>query len=210
MKKKILGAVLMSVILMSQLCAFASYTTYSIRDGKAVLSDTDNANAFVTVADEFKGIEVTGIGAEAFMGDCNIEKIVLPETVTFIEWGAFEGCTNLKEINIPENVVMIEDMTFADCRSLETVNFPENLQSIGIKAFSNTALTEIIIPESVKVIDIKAFENCKNLETIILPDGIEYIGDGAFEGCDNLTVKCIKGTYTEEYLKANGITYIAK
>ena len=57
--------------------------------------------------------------------------------------------------------------------------------------------------------DIKAFENCKNLKTVVLPKSVEYIAVGAFDGCEKVNVKCVKGTYAEEYLKANKISYIA-
>ena len=103
----------------------------------------------------------------------------------------------------------IEDMTFADCTSLENIKLPEKLQEIGVKAFSNTDLKEIVIPDGTKAIDIKAFENCKNLKTVVLPKSVEYIAVGAFDGCGKVNVKCVKGTYAEEYLKANKISYIA-
>ena len=78
-----------------------------------------------------------------------------------------------------------------------------------MKAFSNTYLKEIVIPDGTKAIEIKAFENCKNLKTVVLPKSVEYIAVGAFDGCEKVNVKCVKGTYAEEYLKANKISYIA-
>ena len=76
------------------------------------------------------------------------------------------------------------------------------------QAFSNTDLREIVIPDGTKAIDIKAFENCKNLKTVVLPKSVEYIAVGAFDGCEKINVTCVKGTYAEEYLKANKISYI--
>lgn len=210
-KKRMLGAALMLMVFMTQMSAFASsYATYAVRDEKAVLSATDNLGAYVVVPEYFEGIEVVGIGTDAFKQDVKLKSIRLPQTVSFIEWGAFEGCENLVDVNIPENVAVIEDMTFSDCKNLKMVKLPKGLQEIGVKAFSNTGLNEIRISENVKAIGIKAFENCKNLETVNLSENIVYIGEEAFKGCEKLTVKCKKGTYAEEYLKANKISYVAE
>lgn len=211
MKKRMIGIALAMVVLLVQISAFASsYATYSVHNGKAVLSDTDNLGECVTIPEIFEGAVIEGIGANSFEGDTQLKSVRLPETVGFIEWGAFENCANLVEINIPEKVTMIEDMTFNGCRSLAEVKLPEKLTAIGVKAFAKTALKAIVIPEGTKAIDIKAFENCAKLETVVLPADIEYIGEGAFDGCKNVTVECVKGTYAEAYLKANGIPYTAK
>ena len=185
MKKKMLVAALMLIVMMTQISAFASsYATYAVHNEKAVLKAADNLGEYAVIPKELEGVTVEGIGA-------------------------FEGCENLTDINIPQNVMKIEDMTFADCTSLENIKLPEKLQEIGVKAFSNTDLKEIVIPDGTKAIDIKAFENCKNLKTVVLPKSVEYIAVGAFDSCEKVNVKCVKGTYAEEYLKANKISYIA-
>ncbi len=211
MKKRMLAIVLVMVVLLIQISAFASsYATYSVHNGKAVLSDTDNLGECVTVPEIFENAVVEGIGANSFEGDTQLKSVRLPETVEFIEWGAFENCANLTEINIPKKVIMIQDMTFNGCRSLAEVKLPEKLTVIGVKAFADTALKAVVIPEGTKAIDIKAFENCAELETVVLPAGIEYIGEDAFEGCGKVTVECVKGTYAESYLKSNCVPYTAK
>ena len=97
------------------------------------------------------------------------------------------------------------------------------VEGIGADAFKNNKeLKGIEIPETVSYIEwgafegcdnltdinIKAFENCKNLKTVVLPKSVEYIAVGAFDGCEKINVTCVKGTYAEEYLKANKISYI--
>lgn len=211
MKRKIMsGTALMLIVLMTCICAFASsYTTYIVRDGKAVLTASENMGEYIDVPGVFEDTVVSGIGTEAFKGS-ELKGIKLSENISYIEWGAFEDCRNLEGIDIPDNVTMIEDMTFSGCTSLKTVAFPKNLQFIGVKAFSNTDLEEIVIPADVKAIDIKAFENCSNLVYAEIPEGVEYIADTAFEGCNRLTVKCVKGTYAEKYMIENNISYVAE
>lgn len=210
MKKKMLAAALMLIVTMTQICAFASsYATYTVHNEKAVLRAVDNLGGYAVIPKELEGVTVEGIGADTFKNNKEVKSIEIPETVSYIEWGAFEGCENLTDINIPQNVMKIEDMTFANCTGLKEIKLPERLQEIGVKAFSNTDLKEIVIPDGAKAIDIKAFENCKNLETVFLPESIEYIADGAFDGCEKVNVQCVTGTYTEDYLKANKISYVA-
>ena len=211
MKKRMCGIALVMVVLIMQLSAFASsYATYSVSGGKAVLSDTDNLGEYVTVPETFEGAVIEGIGANSFEGDVNLKSVTLPESVAFIEWGAFENCENLTNVNIPEKVEMIEDMTFSGCKSLAEIKLPAKLMDVGVKSFAGTALKEVVIPEETQAIDIKAFENCDQLEKVTLPAGLVYIGEGAFDGCKNVTVECVKGTYAENYLKANNVSYIAR
>lgn len=209
MKKRMLGTALMLMVIMTQLSAFASsYATYLVRDNKAVLSATDKLGAYVVIPKTFEKHEVTGIGTDAFKQDAELKSITLPETISFIEWGAFEDCENLTNINIPQNVKTIEDMTFAQCKSLKTIKLPDGLIEIGVRAFYGSGLEEIVIPKNVKHIDVNAFGNCKKLKTVVLTENVEHIGEGAFNGCENITIKCTKGTYAEEYLIANGISYV--
>ena len=151
MKKKMLVAALMLIVMMTQISAFASsYATYAVHNEKAVLKAADNLGEYAVIPKELEGVTVEGIGADAFKNNKELKGIEIPETVSYIEWGAFEGCDNLTDINIPQNVMKIEDMTFADCTSLENIKLPEKLQEIGVKAFSNTDLKEIVIPDGTK------------------------------------------------------------
>lgn len=209
MMKKLLGVFIAFSIAATQIPVFASYSTYAVREGGAVLTGTDVREKDANVPASLEGVAVEGIGANAFGNNTVLETISLPESVSYIEWGAFEGCIGLHDINIPDKVTVIEDMTFSGCVNLADVSLPEGLAAVGVKAFADTAIKEIVIPEGTKAIDIKAFENCKELVKVTLPESVSYIGEGAFDGCENLTVICKKGTYAESYLKSKGILYIA-
>ena len=79
----------------------------------------------------------TVIGSDAFSGCTNLEKVILPDTLTEIGSGAFSNCHSLKEIKIPNGVRSIENLTFYDCRSLERIDIPANMTHIAGDAFGN-------------------------------------------------------------------------
>lgn len=64
------------------------------------------------------------IGSEAFKGNTYLKKVVLPETITEIEWSAFQE-SNIEEINIPDSLNTIGDFAFYKCMSLTTVHASE-------------------------------------------------------------------------------------
>lgn len=68
----------------------------------------------------------------------------LPAGVTSIGAGAFSGCDDLERITIPDSVTRIGDSAFLDCDSLDSVRYtgsPEQWESISMGA-GNSCLTE--------------------------------------------------------------------
>ena len=130
---------------------------------------------------------ITNIGEAAFQRCINLTSINIPQAVTSIGSFAFYHCENLTDIIIPGNVTTIADCTFASCHRLTNVTLPENLKSIGIDAFSGSALTEITIPNGVTTIEQGAFGTNYSLTNITLPENLESIGTLAFQYCERLT-----------------------
>jgi hypothetical protein len=98
----------------------------------------------------------TGITAiNANFADNEIEKLVIPDTVTHIAPGTFMH-NRLTELMLSPKIAVIGEDTFA-----------ENL------------LTSLTIPEGAEGIGIGAFRDNK-LQSIVLPDSLRWLGDGAF------------------------------
>ena len=72
-----------------------------------------------------------------FSNNANLTSVVLPETVTTIEWKAFFNCTSLTTINIPESVTTINSSAFQGCTSLviDELYLP-NLQTLNTLSFN--------------------------------------------------------------------------
>ncbi len=134
--------------------------------------------------------EVTVTGGTSISGFRNctsLEKIILPDTLTSINYGAFSGCASLTEITLPSGLRIIEQNVFEDCTSLTEIVIPSGVTRIRNNAFSGcTALTEITIPAGVTSIEQSAFSDCSSLTEITLPSGLTSIEGWVFSGCTSL------------------------
>lgn len=79
---------------------------------------------------------VTEIGADAFFGCEELEKIVIPNLVKTIGKRAFCACANLTKVVIPDSVIEIGSGAFDECDSLTEVHLPASLRKLGM-AFDN-------------------------------------------------------------------------
>ena len=136
---------------------------------------------------------VNEIKNAAFYGLSNIKSVTIPNTVRSIGDNAFWECSNLKELTIPYSVNTIGVGAFTGCKELTSVNLPSSLQEIPNGCFSHCAkLREIVIPNSVQTIGSSAFYGCSKLSKVYLGYNTSIINDGAFSWCENLDSIYIK------------------
>ena len=157
-------------------------TEFSIIDG--VVYNADRTR-IVWISKDVKCVTlpdgITRVENELLADYENIEKVIIPDTVTEIGVDAFRGCRSLKEIVMPSALNRIEYEAFAECESLETILIPNTVTEIGVRAFSGCkSLKEIMLPSALKRIEQGAFSGCESLKTLYLPEGLEYIGNDAF------------------------------
>ena len=111
----------------------------------------------VTVPKELDGAKVVSIGEGAFRDQKKLTKVTLQEGITALGVSAFSGCL-----------------------SLETVVLPDTLESIGSKAFANTAVETLEIPGSVVSLGDGAFSGCSALAHLLLHEGTVRYGMNLF------------------------------
>ena len=99
-----------------------------------------------TAINEVKNLgKVERLGNDSFNNgnftECTkLEKVNLPDTLTYIGRYEFSGCTSLRECNIPIGVTTIIASAFYNCSNLRiTINLP-NLSSVGLASFFNTGI----------------------------------------------------------------------
>jgi hypothetical protein len=166
----------------------SSYTPYGYR-GKLVIPDTVEYNNTY--------YSVVSIGLSAFQGCKELDSVILPNTLTYIDSLAFSGCTKLSEIIIPDSVTMIGSSAFSDCTNLTLVTIGNSVKTIRNTVFQGCSkLSEITIPNSVTTIGSSAFSTCTKLSALTIGSSVETIGYRAFSRCLYLTSVSIPASVT--------------
>lgn len=98
-----------------------------------------------------------------------VEDLVIPKSVTKINYLAFAGCTSIKTLAFEEGsaCATIDTMAFYKCTSLKNITLPECVETIEASAFYDcTALDSITILNKDIVIQNSAFYNCSALSSL--------------------------------------------
>lgn len=169
-----------------------------------------------TVSDGTNTYTVKKIRYYGFNTCSGLQSVVLPSTVTDIDYGAFYNCVNLVDANIGNSIVNIGTYAFRGCRSLNSMALPESVDNIGDLAFYDCGLSEplynshifayfpdgyaseYVIPDGIEKIASDAFAECNSLFSITMPNSVTSIGFDAFGFCRNL----------ETVDMGNSVTYI--
>ena len=127
------------------------------------------------------------IPRRAFLNCKGLDSLILPSKLKSIGYEAFKGCCNLTKLELPSSVTFISDWAFQDCSALNTLVLPAGIKSIENGTFYGcSALTNMVIPSGVTYIGQEAFENCSSLKKIELPLGLLSIQQYAFQNCCSL------------------------
>lgn len=199
-------------------------------DGTLTIMDYNGKEETLTIPSILADRKVTAIGESAFAFDyylknvtissgitrieknafkySDIEKLTIPESVTFIGEYAFGGMDELTSITLPSGVTELSAYLFYSCDNLSSVQLNGNITSIGDGAFEASGIQSMIMQDSVTQIGSYTFENCEKLknitlskklteipyraftgagiESIVIPEGVKEIQGSAFLGCEAL------------------------
>ena len=155
------------------------YKFQSNGDGTCALVNGGSYNVHAVIPSVSPdGDIVTSIDG-AFHGSSCLRTVVIPDTVTKINYQAFANCAGLLEVTIPDSVTEIGYGAFSGCTSLKLDKLPKNLEKIGEGAFSLCSFEDLVIPDSVTVIDKFAFERA-TIGILTLGRGLETVKDYGF------------------------------
>lgn len=178
-------------------------------------------DTIVVIPETIEGATVVEIATSAFFtvrSSNSITYAEIPDSVITIGAYAFQGCVDLEKIVIPKNVKYIGESAFRECTNVSEIYFyatAMNDLKIGNDAFyyvgNNTDDTKAIIGSGVtripdylfasanltsvefekgsicESIGNYAFYSCGTLSQITLPESVTVIGEYAFGGCTGLT-----------------------
>ncbi len=131
---------------------------------------------------------VEKIGAYAFANLTALEEIVLPSTLTAIEYGAFYGCTSLQKISFSgeNNLMIINQHAFEHCDLQGTIQFPAACVISDYAFAGNQDLKKVVTSEKLLSIGQYAFAGCKKLSEVEIKAAKVKYGAYAFTDCEKL------------------------
>ena len=155
---------------------------------------------------------VNAIGSSSKQDVCaglTCNQVVLPSTVTNLNYGAFRNCTNLTSINT-DNVTNVDDYAFKGCTSLASISLPKTT-GVDSYAFEGcTSLTAISLPLCTSV-GSYAFSGCTNMESVSLPR-VTYANSYVYQNCGkikNITLPETTGASSYAFYNATGLEVLS-
>ncbi len=144
----------------------------------------------------FTGLNIASgvkqIASEEFYGCKGMTgSLVIPGTVTSIDYAAFWGCSGFTgTLSIPSGLTALSGSVFRECSGFTGLNLPSTLTTINSSAFMNcTGMTgTLTLPSSLSTVQSGAFQNCGFTGDLLLPEGLQSISSAAF-GCPNIDGK---------------------
>lgn len=134
------------------------------------------------------GDNVKRIGAGAFSGCRNLERVYGCASVESIGLNAFKNCSSLKSTISSSSLTEIGDYAYRGCTSLKAAVIGENVESIGVGVYSGcTGIERLNVWQRIEIPDEFCY-NCTNLEIVYFetPYNALKIGRSAFEYCSKL------------------------
>ncbi|GFH44675.1 hypothetical protein CTEN210_01149 [Chaetoceros tenuissimus] len=75
---------------------------------------------------------------------CNVETVIMSDTVRRVEDGAFSQCWSLEYVRLSRNLEYIGESAFFECRSLTSIFIPPSCREIGKWAFNDCEMLIIL------------------------------------------------------------------
>lgn len=140
-------------------------------------SVSESPVATLVVPEKIGNAPVRILGDSVFPTCANLEKVVIPASVTNFSLAAFSRCGRPRQIEIGTGNT--------EYRTVNGVVYEVNSKTV---IMAGTAVSAVKVPLDALVIGSEAFKGCDSLISVELPATLKTIGKGAFAGCMGLSV----------------------
>ena len=183
--------------------------TYTLDDAnRATITGYNGSATALYIPGEIDGHEVVAIGDRAFQNRTDLKTVMIPDSVTEIQWRAFDGCINISNVTLSKNLKTMGERTFGDCKKITQIEIPKSLDKGGewnAGAFTGcTNLKKVTFEKGTTKIANNLFSECTGIEEINIPDTVTEIKSYAFSGCTKLSSVNIPDSVTSIEFRAFG------
>ncbi len=120
--------------------------------------------------------------------------ITMKCTPTTIPDNMFQLCSSLEKVNLPEGLTYLSSGMFSDCSSLKNIDLPESILEIRSQAFEYCWRLESIDLKNTQTLGDEVFAHCDGLKSVTVSKSLKSIGKNVFRGCFALTDIYYSGT----------------
>lgn len=161
----------------------------------------------IVIPEVVDGWPVTKIGEKCFEDMDTVTKVVLPETLEYIQYRAFYGCSSLVDINFPEGLTGTGGWAFAHCGFAEFIA-PESFDSLGYGTFySCESLKNVVLTPAVDSLGSDTFAYLAKGCTVTIPNPDVEVDIKAFREDEEITIIAPEESYLKTYAKAMNIAF---
>ena len=171
---------------------------YVLHDGKAYLTAYKGDDTDITVPTAIDGYDVVDFG-NAYQGNDEIVRVVIPEEFTRVESYAFADCSKLTELILPEGLIEF-GYNAIYWTQVAKLSFPSSMVKIDGESFNVGTPLIIDIPTIEDWLEVtrstqegyswssnyNLYINGESAETIVIPSSVTEIGMSAFNNFGNI------------------------
>ena len=133
-------------------------TSITVNENNPIYDSRENCNAIIQ--------------GDTLLVGC--QETIIPETIKIIYEGAFMHCEKLTSIIIPDSVTIIDYSAFSSC-GLTSVTFGKSVEYMNPSAFQGCPLKELIFKSNIAPrIGVEAFSEISSSGTLYYPKGSDY------------------------------------
>ncbi len=199
---------------------------YVLHDGKAYLTAYKGDETDITVPTVIDGHDVVDFG-NAYQGNTEIVRVVIPEGFTRVESYAFADCSKLTELILPEGLTEFGVFAIEDTQ-VAKLSFPSSIVKIDGMSFNVGTPLIIDIPTIEDWLEVtrqrieegsgwssshyNLYINGESAETIVIPSSVTEIGRSAFYNFGNIKTVILHDGVTSidsyAFFRCSGLTSI--